>query len=377
MSVTIDPRRARRALDVLTERIPSHHVGAQLYVSLRGEPVIDDAVGDAREGGPRLTTDHLMLWFSSTKPLTAVAIGQLWERGLLDLDHPVVRFMPEFGRHGKEVVTIRHVLTHTGGFRKVPGAIRFQPWEDQVRAVCEAELEWRPGAMAGYHPSSGWVALGEIVRRIDGRRIDDYVRREVCEPLGMKDTWLGIPAERQAELDDRIAHVYPRHDEAQYQVGAWNSSKGVAMISPGGSGRGPARDLGRFYECLLRGGEPVLRPQTVEALTASHRVGRFDHTFRLPVPWGLGFVKYGLRERAPIGSQRSFGHGGHSSSIGWADPETGLVVACVTNGLPGAVDNEKRMLAVFAAIFDACQGLPVPEDDARPGPGPIILGRNA
>ncbi len=98
--------------------IAGDHIGAQLYVSRRGSPVAQLALGDSRPGVP-MTTDSILLWLSSTKPIGAVAVLQLMERGLLKLDDPVARHIPEFAAHGKDTVTIRHLLTHTGGFRWV------------------------------------------------------------------------------------------------------------------------------------------------------------------------------------------------------------------------------------------------------------------
>ncbi|MDK1022358.1 MAG: serine hydrolase domain-containing protein, partial [Candidatus Hydrogenedentes bacterium] len=98
------------------------HIGAQLYVSLKGECIAECALGladaEANEGeGIALTTDHLVLSLSAGKPVGAVAIGQLWEQGQVDLDAPIAETIPEFGAHGKDSVTMRHILTHTGGFR--------------------------------------------------------------------------------------------------------------------------------------------------------------------------------------------------------------------------------------------------------------------
>src|SRR5688572_28910496 len=92
------------------------HVGAQMYVSLNGEPVACFGMGEARSG-VAMTADTLMLWLSSVKPVGAVAIAQLWEQGELELDDRVADYIPEFGVKGKEGITIRHLLTHTGGFR--------------------------------------------------------------------------------------------------------------------------------------------------------------------------------------------------------------------------------------------------------------------
>jgi CubicO group peptidase (beta-lactamase class C family) len=142
------------------------HLGAQLYVSRDGNTVGDLAFGEAREG-VAMRPDTLMLWMSSIKPVTAVAVAQMWERGKLDLDDPVARHIPEFAAKGKERVTIRHVLTHTGGF---PGAVlqwSADPWEKTIAELCAAPLEpgWVPGERMGYHVASGWYTLAEIVRR--------------------------------------------------------------------------------------------------------------------------------------------------------------------------------------------------------------------
>ena len=99
------------------------HLGAQIYVSHRGRTVVDAAVGESRPGEP-MTEGALMLWLSAAKPIAAVAIAQLWQLGQLNLDDRITRFIPEFGIKGKEPITLRHVLTHTGGFRAAPSPKR-------------------------------------------------------------------------------------------------------------------------------------------------------------------------------------------------------------------------------------------------------------
>ena len=86
--------------------------GAMLYASIDGKPVADLAVGEARAGTP-MTPDSMVVWFSMTKPSVAVSVAQQWERGALELDDAVVRYVPEFGANGKDTITLRHLLTHT------------------------------------------------------------------------------------------------------------------------------------------------------------------------------------------------------------------------------------------------------------------------
>ncbi len=119
-----------------------------------------------------MTSDTLMPWFSSCKPVGAVAIAQLWERGKLDLDDHAAQFVPEFGVRGKEALTLRHILTHTAGFRVLGAAGRRATWEEVIASICDAALEpgWVPGHKAGYHLATSWYIMAEIVRRVASSR---------------------------------------------------------------------------------------------------------------------------------------------------------------------------------------------------------------
>jgi CubicO group peptidase (beta-lactamase class C family) len=336
--------RACRVIESGIER--GLHVGAQLYVSHNLEPVADLAFGVARDG-VAMTPETIMLWMSATKPITVVALAQVWERDKIALDDPVAKYIPAFGAKGKDRITIRHVLTHTGGFRAAVGPWTADPWDSIIAQICDVEIEpgWIVGQTSGYHIAPAWYLLAEIVRRVsaDGRPYSQYVREEVLEPLKMRDTWIGMPAERWREYGDRIA---PMHfgstvkPPGLYPYAPWsNSSEAVAIERPGGNGRGPIHDLGRFYEAMLAGGEGVITPQTIEAISARHTVGRPDKTLGYRLDRGLGVVldskDYGL-ESAWYGtrcSRRTWGHAGYLCSVGFVDPENRLVLAAAFNGM--------------------------------------------
>lgn len=354
------------------------HIGAQIYVSLDGKPVADEAVGLARAGVP-MTPDTLMIWFSMSKATAAVATAQVWERGLIDLDAPVATYVPEFGANGKEAITPRHLLTHTAGVRFADRALAGGlggDWESRTRAICEAAIEdgWTPGKKAGYHPTSGMHMLGEIIRRVDGRGYDRYVRDEIFIPLGMDDSWVGMPRERYDAYGDRNGVMHNTEQHEPRPLPNTGSAEGAALSVPGGTGRGPMHDLGRLYEALLGkgelGGVRILSPQTVEAITARHRVGMFDHTFGIPVDWGLGFII----DNASCGrysSPRTFGHGGARSSHAMCDPEAHLVMAVVCNGMPENQVHYRRMDDIASAIYQDL-GLVVDGDPGRDKPYPTI-----
>jgi CubicO group peptidase (beta-lactamase class C family) len=353
--------------------------GAMLYASIDGKPVADLAVGEARAGTP-MTPDSLVIWFSMTKPSVAVSVAQQWERGNLELDDPVVRFLPEFGVHGKDTITLRHLLTHTAGIRGGDSVSSTAPgttyWDETIAGICavEREADWVPGQRAGYHLQCGMTILAEIVRRVDGRRFETYVREEVFEPLGMDDCWVGMPADAFAGYGERIGTMHSTATGKQIPLDIFDAPEHVARCSPGGGGRGPLRQLGRLYEAMLARGEfdghRVLQPQTVEAITAHHRVGLYDETFHAVCDWGLGFAV----DAYPMGrhaSPRSFGHGGALSAISFADPEHGLVAVVQTNGMCGNDDHYLRLDAVTTALYEDLD-LVAPGAPGRDKPFPSV-----
>jgi CubicO group peptidase (beta-lactamase class C family) len=354
-----------RVLRVLGEGLREGlHLGAQVYLSRDGAAVADFGVGESAPG-ISVTPGTLMLWLSSGKPLTAVAIAQQFERGKLDLNDPVTRFIHEFGQHGKNVITISHLLTHTAGFRAADDAPEELGWEETIRRICETPIEpgWVPGQKAAYQSSSSWFILGEIVRRLDGRPYSQYVREEILEPLTMNDSWLGMPPERYHEYGDRIGKMYATENGEQKEIGFWSSEAGCVGCRPGSSARGPVRELGRFYEGLLkiRNGTPgILKPETLQMFTSRQRTGMFDQTFGHALEMGYGFIlapekqgpvqtSYGYGRHA---SNETFGHSGAQSSCAFADPKHGLVAAWACNGMPGERLHQRRARALNSAIYE-------------------------
>jgi len=339
------------------------HLGAQVYVSRRGEVVADGALGEIRPGEP-LTADALMLWLSASKPLTAVAVAVLWERGLLTLDDPIALHVPAFAAGGKEGITLRHALTHTGGFRMLATGWPGLSWDEVIAKVCATRREprWEPGKTAGYHQAGSWFILGEILRRLSGRSFPDFLRDAVLTPCGMEASHLGMTGELYRTLEPLLAPSYDTSDGKSEDLG-WHSELHSTRPSPAGGGRGPVRDLGRFYEMLLRGGVGpggrVITPQTVEALTARHRVGLYDKTFRHVMDWGLGLIPDPKLHDggAPYAygghcSARTVGHSGYRSTTAFADPEHGLAVAVAFNGLPAPEVHAERMRSTLEAIYE-------------------------
>ncbi len=353
-------------------------MGAQLAVTHDGAHTTF-TVGEAARDVP-MRDDTLMLWFSMSKAICAVAIAQQWERGLLRIDEPVATYLPQFGGNGKAAVTIRHLLTHTAGLVWADGLAEGRPWRESVaenRArVYAAPIDdgWIPGEKAGYHPASGMTVLGAVIEALDGRSYDTYVRDEIFLPLGMTDCWVGMPPERFAAYGDRIGVMHRTADGDATPV-RLDRADIAALAIPGANGRGPMRELARFYEMLRdggvggAGGVRLLSEQTVAAITARHRVGMWDHTFGAPIDWGLGFVidNYAMGRYC---SPRTFGHGGAQSSVAYCDPVNDVVLAVVCNGMPGPDRHHPRMDAISTALYqDLGLARSQPRDKPYPSTG--------
>src|SRR5215212_3745626 len=173
------------------------HLGAQVFVARDGQTLFDDGIGEAHPGTP-MTRESINLWWSSVKPVAAVAIAKLKERGKLSYDDPVAKHIREFAHNEKSFITIRQLLTHTAGVRAWPIGLELSaPWNEIIAKIAAMKIEprWQPGEKAGYHGRTAWFLLAEIVRRIDGRTYDRFAREEIFVPLGMNDSWLSVPPE--------------------------------------------------------------------------------------------------------------------------------------------------------------------------------------
>lgn len=326
----------------------------------QGEVLINEAFGEARVGVP-MTRDSLTLWFSAGKPITAFAIAQLVEQGALTWEKRVADVIPEFASHGKDAVTIRHLLTHTAGLRHADGINVALSWDEQIARICELPLEpdWIPGQRAGYHVWATWHLLGEIVRRVSGKPVDEFARENIFLPLGMNNSWLALTSTVLAKDESRVAFVYETSGGAAQSKEEWNGAEGLTRCRPGGSARGPVRELACFYEALRRGGENILRPETVATIASRQRADFFDETFQFKMDAGFGFILNSNRDgfQMPYGygrhaSRDTFGHSGNQSSCAFADPAHELVVAWVCNGLPGERKHQQRQRGINTAIYE-------------------------
>ena len=359
-SAGMDPQALQRVEALFHEQIVQGvHPGAGLAVYRHGSLVLDLCGGasDARSGNP-VTADTMFVLYSCTKPLTAACLHLLWERGQVAWDDRVADHWPGFARNGKDSVTVRQVLTHTAGFPDTPAELSWDRWHDWdfvVETMEDLIPLYQPGKIIAYHPRNfGWI-IGELVRRIDGRPIGQFLREEITDPLGMADTYLGLPV----SLEHRVSRVHAMDDCDRPSMPSTYNRPGVHQaVQPAGGGIAAARDLARFYAMMVAGGAlngaRILETDTVAEVTGLQVEG-MDHTGGLHVQRSLGLSladrRMGARDQL---TASSFGHAGAGTSIGWADPDLGLAVAYITNGFRAENSNTERLSAISQAVRDAC-----------------------
>lgn len=340
----------RAALENAAGLIERPGVAAQVCAVKDGQVIIDRSFG--------CDPGDLFLIFSAGKPFVAVLVHMLAERGLLVLDDPVARYWPEFGRNGKDTITIRQVLQHRSGVPVARSlwrdALVAGSWRTSVRSLETARPLSPPGRAPAYHVLSYGFILGEVVQRVAGAGLRTVLQAELLDPLRLADTHLGLPA----PLWER--HVPVRADGPDGRIRQWmfNNRAVREAVIPAATISSTARDLARFYQMLLRGGEldgaRVLTPATVEEARRPSSEGQTDRLLKRPIRWSQGFQLGGSGPMGGRSSRHAFGHNGSNCCIGWADPGRQLVFAYVTNLLTAGLEGSPHQSTVSDAILDAC-----------------------
>ena len=335
------------ALDRLQELITRHlaegrYPGAQIALARDGKLALFRTFGDARLDPARVPAreDSLWLLYSNTKVITASALWVLAEQGALRFTDRVAEHVPGFEANGKGDITIIQLLSHQGGF---PNAdVPKTAWEDHEllrRAVSGFTLEWTPGSRVYYHGRAAhWVAavLIEALTKTDYRA---FIREQVIEPLGLGDElFVGLPDARHERAADM--HEPAASGAGQVKRAEENNPEFRRAGTPGGGGYASARAMAAFYQMLAAGGtlngKRLLSPRMVQYVTRSVTGDRVDGYMGMPMHRALGPHVRGttesIRGLGSIASPRTFGHGGVGSSYCWADPDSGVSFAYLTNG---------------------------------------------
>src|SRR5262245_24787835 len=256
-SVGIDPAKLelllrRTRLDVGPGRLPS----AQIALARAGRLVAFETLGDAKP-------DTRYVLQSAGRPVIAAAVWKLLGEGGIEFDARVADVIPEFGTNGKESVTIRHVLTHTGGFPMAP--LGFPTMKDRaarLAAFSRWRLDWPPGSQLEFHLTSAAWVIAELVERTTGKTLREYLRDEIARPLGLT-LALGVPVAEQGDVARFVATDAP---PGSFEVDPWgplylHAPEVLPAGQPSHSVVATAADIALLFQALYHSG--LWRPEAV------------------------------------------------------------------------------------------------------------------
>jgi CubicO group peptidase (beta-lactamase class C family) len=334
-----------RVLESLVGEGPE--IGLQVAAYLDEKLVVDAWAGVANEAdGTLVDGDTLFMVSSTSKGVTATCSAVLADSGKLDYDCPVASYWPEFAAHGKNAVTVREVVAQRSGIPQTP--VGYAPewlsdWDRMCRGIADLVPMFPPGERTAYASLTFGYMVGEVIRRIDGRPIGQFLQEEVARPLGNLDIYFGVPDEalgRIAVLKDgpsaaRDNELRMVGEPAGSKVARWFNRREVQQAPiPGSGGIMSARGLARMYAMLVNGGEldgvRVLSQASIDRATELQSF-ELDEIYRVRIRRGLGY-RLGP-DSGPGAGPHAFGHVGGGGSFGYADPDRRLALAFAKNYL--------------------------------------------
>jgi uncharacterized protein YbbC (DUF1343 family)/CubicO group peptidase (beta-lactamase class C family) len=326
--------------------------GAAVLVARQGRVVYRKAFGDRATSPARepMTSDTVFDLASLTKVIaTATSIMILVERGKVSLADPVTLYIPEFGKNGKDRVTVEQLMTHRAGLppdNEIADYVGASV--DPLKMIYELQPSYEPGSRFVYS-DVGYIVAAEIVRRASGKRLDEFARENIFEPLGMKDTGY-LPAGRTPPR--RIAPTETRegrpmrgevHDPRSYEMGGVAGHAGLFST---------ADDVAVFCQMILNkgeyGGARILAPYTVERMVSAHSLPTSQMR---GIGWDVNTSFSSNRgDLFPVGT---FGHTGFTGTSVWLDPASQSFVVLLTNRVHPAGRGDVTRLRSFVASIVA------------------------
>jgi CubicO group peptidase (beta-lactamase class C family) len=390
----VENLKKRASLDVEAGHIPS----CQYALALDGEVVVQETLGQA-------PANARYCMYSATKSIFSSVVWQLIGEGKLEPAAPVADLWPEFAAHGKGKVTLEHVMLHTAGFPGAPlDASALTSRESRVRQIEQWTLDWEPSTQYAYHAGTVHWVQAELVERVTGLDYRVALRERVLDPLGLDRLELGVPPERQGDIQRMVAAGKPATKEeiaeslglpelppllaaffdmsnaaaaaaaaaepkdAEVEEGAPELDAANGLLSalalevgiPAGGGITDAASLALFYQNVLHDPKGIWDPDILRDVKTNIRNTMAEPYVGAIANRTLGFELAGedpaphIRAGSGFASPGAFGHGGASGQIAWADPATGLSFAYLTNGSDRNAARERRRIRELDAAATAC-----------------------
>ena len=340
MSALLNPDRLNRLYGFLEAAVHKDEIpGAALQISVGADCNAVKAFGKFQPNlADPMQQDSIFLVASITKPLTVAAVVLLAEHGQLLLDDPASKYVPEFGVNGKDLITIRQLMTHSSG---LPDMLpenqslreRHASMPEFIAQICQLKLDFPAGTGLQYQ-STGLAILGEIVQRVSGISLKEFLRKEFFEPLRMQDTSLGLEGLPEKRLSK--VKLPPEQEGSNW---GWNSPYWRNFGAAWGGMFSTVADLTRFLKMFLNGGEldgvRVFSRAAVKAMTTDQtsQMTGIPSSQKVAMRCGLGWRLAPSSCWGFFGdflSPGSFGHGGATGTVFWADPDRNMTFVLLT-----------------------------------------------
>lgn len=317
--------------------------GAAIVIGRQGRilpPVFFGKQGPERNADP-IREDGMFLLASITKPVTCMAALKLVEQGLLNLSDPVMRYIPEFASHHKENTLVAHLMTHTSGMPDMlPNNAdlrrRHAPLARFIEGAINTMPLFPPGTDYSYQ-SMGTLIVAELIQRLSGKPVAEFIQSEILEPLGMTSTGLGSKGFDR----ERLVRVETPEYQGRSNFG-WNSKYWQELGAPWGGMFTTPEDFAVLCQVMLNGGElgnvRVFSESTVRTAT-TNRLEDFpqlSEAIRRTQPWGLGWRLNHRTSSSTFGDllgPRAYGHTGATGTMCWIDPDLGGFCLLLTTAL--------------------------------------------
>jgi CubicO group peptidase (beta-lactamase class C family) len=298
----------------------------------------------AQSFGASKSPDDMFLLASISKPMSVTALMTLYDQSKFALDDPVKKFIPEFTGGARATITIRQLLTHVSGLPdQLPENASLRKSHAEMSAFVERAIRtpllFAPGSQYRYS-SMGILLASEVARRISGKGFHRFIDEVVFQPLGMKRSALGLGRFKLEEvMRCQVENAAPESGagDSAAKDWDWNSPYWRKFGAPWGGVHASASDLASFFSEFLHLEGKAIKPHTARLMVRNHNPEGL-------MPRGLGFG-IGARVGSPGCSEKTFGHGGSTGTLAWADPATDTICVVLTT-LPGrAARPHPRQLA--------------------------------
>ncbi len=347
-------------------------LGVSIFVDLDGEPALD-LWGGHRDPDRTLPWQHdtiTNVW-SSTKTVTSLATLMLVDRGLLDVHAPVADYWPEFAGGGKQGVLVRHLLSHTSGVSAWEQPVAVEDIYDRDTSCARLAAQapwWEPGSASGYHALSMGHLLGEVIRRVTGKTLRQFVTEEIAGPLGA-DFRIGAREQDRSRIADLVAPpplpfdlaaldpdspmVRTLTGPAPHAAVAGTSGWRGADIGAA-NGHGNARSVARMLSAIALDGEVdgvrLLSPKTIDLIFEEQANG-VDLVLGLPLRWGIGFALPQLDSVPYIPEGRICFWGGWGGSMIVMDLDRRMTVSYMMNRMGAGIIGSARTEVYLRAVY--------------------------